>query len=613
MQKERIERLKALTATFYRYARGLGSQGGGVRGIAERTEQRTRVALEISELFESELAPVLRGEIPLDSTLALELEDVALSVFNHRRGIFYDAGLALEIFSTLYMHYVQAGDTSGSVKCEYWMGRLYRYFCDKDNELQHYKNGAAQFGLLAEFETEEARDFLLCCVCNLSAALVEGSEYEETLAYVDDILPELVALFQRDEGVWAFVNQSEWYLTLTVLYTNYIVSCADLLVSGRAVPKVKLDAAEEMIEKVREYNAWLSKELGLEGVGIALSDIYEVRFLLGTGALSYAEYAECLLRLYDESGSSPMLESRTYFREAVYEYRIRDLAEISSASAAERSEQIKEQLTELFDLCAGEEMCGEETMALANAEYYVRVAGGVKSAGELAEDVMALARRLNPVTAVHCRVVQRIAERIARRAVTACPDRFIGYRGVSSVEDVSARADEVVAACSAMALAHDVGKVGSTVVLQQNSRQLTDLECMCAREHINVGFRIFNASPETRELALAALCHHRGYAPDVGYPVDIPPDARLLEGFFSVIALADAIDAGTDHIGRSSTRRKSLNDILGEMRRLSGVLYDPAMVDLFDDAALVSEVQGDITDFRVSLYVADASGPAEPI
>ena len=65
-----------------------------------------------------------------------------------------------------------------------------------------------------------------------------------------------------------------------------------------------------------------------------------------------------------------------------------------------------------------------------------------------------------------------------------------------------------------------------------------------------------------------------------------------------IIAAADCIDAGTDSVGRSYKKGKSVDEIIEELREGSGTRYAPYVVELFDDKSTVAELRRILTDGR---------------
>jgi putative two-component system response regulator len=125
---------------------------------------------------------------------------------------------------------------------------------------------------------------------------------------------------------------------------------------------------------------------------------------------------------------------------------------------------------------------------------------------------------------------------------------------------------------------HDVGKIGIPDAILLKPGKLTPEEWRIMQTHATVGTRILRGS-EAPVLQLAeqiALCHHERWD-GTGYPTgasseDIPLAARI-------VAVADVFDALTHDRPYKTAWPQS--DAIAEIRRQSGIQFDPAIVGAF--------------------------------
>lgn len=125
---------------------------------------------------------------------------------------------------------------------------------------------------------------------------------------------------------------------------------------------------------------------------------------------------------------------------------------------------------------------------------------------------------------------------------------------------------------------HDVGKIGLPIALLRKPGKLTAEEMVQIRSHTVIGYRILEASPwpVIQCAARIALFHHEDWS-GTGYPqgkagTDIPLDARI-------VAVADVYDAlMSDRAYKPAWEEER---VLGEMRRLRGLKFDPELLDIF--------------------------------
>lgn len=136
------------------------------------------------------------------------------------------------------------------------------------------------------------------------------------------------------------------------------------------------------------------------------------------------------------------------------------------------------------------------------------------------------------------------------------------------------------------ALLHDIGKVGISDDILQNSGTLSDAEMELMRRHPEYGWSILRAFPELEHAALFVLHHHEHYD-GAGYPAglegeEIPLGARI-------VSVIDAFDA------MISTRpyRKGLpfEEVVRRLTAGSGTQFDPVVVKRFLQIAEVEWVR----------------------
>jgi PAS domain S-box-containing protein len=156
-------------------------------------------------------------------------------------------------------------------------------------------------------------------------------------------------------------------------------------------------------------------------------------------------------------------------------------------------------------------------------------------------------------TAGHQRRVSRIAEAIA--AEMGLPaERIHGLRLASTV--------------------HDLGKINIPAEILSKPGKLTDLEYELIKTHPQVGYDILKPVQFPWPIAQMVLQHHERLDGS-GYPNGLKGDAILPEA--RILAVADVVEAMMSH--RPFRPALGLDAALTEIRRGSGKLYDPAVVD----------------------------------
>jgi HD-GYP domain-containing protein (c-di-GMP phosphodiesterase class II) len=125
-------------------------------------------------------------------------------------------------------------------------------------------------------------------------------------------------------------------------------------------------------------------------------------------------------------------------------------------------------------------------------------------------------------------------------------------------------------------LLHDVGKIGITEAVLCKCGRLTDDEYKQIKRHPEIGYRILLDVPSLKHVLEGVLHHHERWDGH-GYPDGLASDKIPL--ISRVLALADSFDAmSSTRSYRSAMPRQA---VLAEIRRCSGVQFDPSLVPLF--------------------------------
>lgn len=126
------------------------------------------------------------------------------------------------------------------------------------------------------------------------------------------------------------------------------------------------------------------------------------------------------------------------------------------------------------------------------------------------------------------------------------------------------------------ALLHDIGKIGVSDNILLKPAKLSEDEWDIMRQHPTVGHQILSGIRHFEGAAELVLAHHERYDGD-GYPhglrgEEIPVSARIF-------TLVDTLDAMTSD--RPYRKALSYQTVLDEVRRCSGLQFDPGLVEIF--------------------------------
>jgi len=127
------------------------------------------------------------------------------------------------------------------------------------------------------------------------------------------------------------------------------------------------------------------------------------------------------------------------------------------------------------------------------------------------------------------------------------------------------------------ALLHDIGKLRLPTELLEKPGSLTADELGEVQEHVNAGLRILAPIPEYDDIRPLVAQHHERLDGS-GYPEGLVGDEILLGA--RILAVADSFDAMS--CDRPYRAGLDLSQVLQELHRGAGALYDPAVVAALD-------------------------------
>jgi hypothetical protein len=123
---------------------------------------------------------------------------------------------------------------------------------------------------------------------------------------------------------------------------------------------------------------------------------------------------------------------------------------------------------------------------------------------------------------------------------------------------------------------HDVGKIGMPERILGKPGKLTAAEFEIIKQHPDRGYRLLSPIRQLADAALIVRAHHE-MVDGNGYPERLQGDA--IPQLARIIAVADTYDALTTN--RPYRAARSLDEALGEIRRVRGGQLDGGMVDAF--------------------------------
>ncbi len=125
-------------------------------------------------------------------------------------------------------------------------------------------------------------------------------------------------------------------------------------------------------------------------------------------------------------------------------------------------------------------------------------------------------------------------------------------------------------------LMHDIGKIGIDVDILNKKGSLNNEEWDEIRRHPEIGYRILSSAIHYSITADVVLSHHERWDGS-GYPRGLKECG--ISKLARIITIADAFDAMTGE--RTYHKKLSFKDALIEIKRCSGIYFDPEIVNVF--------------------------------
>ena len=220
------------------------------------------------------------------------------------------------------------------------------------------------------------------------------------------------------------------------------------------------------------------------------------------------------------------------------------------------------------------------------------------------ESCLQILSALHPPTMIHLVQTARIARCLCGHLIQISPERFIGVNGCKDAEEVRAQAGRILTDIYYGGLLHDAGKLCMIDTIFVYGRALFDSEREIIRMHPLMGAEMLGAHHSTRRYADMALRHQIWHDRSAGYPVDreLPesPDRPLID----ILAVADALDAGTDPVGRSyrDPEEMTLEQLIPELTAGAGTRYAPDVVALLSRSEVLEDLGWLVGEGRESNY-----------
>ncbi|SSC14204.1 protein of unknown function [Mesotoga infera] len=213
--------------------------------------------------------------------------------------------------------------------------------------------------------------------------------------------------------------------------------------------------------------------------------------------------------------------------------------------------------------------------------------GDVTGVVEVSEDITERKRASKKLEAAFDALV-RIASDIvsAKDPYTAGHQKNVSDLAVAIGKKMGLN-DETLTCLKFAGLLHDIGKISIPSEILTRPVKLSNIELSLIKEHSRNGYNILKDIDLPWPIADIVLQHHERLDGS-GYPNGLKNDEIRLES--RIIAVADVVEAITSH--RPYRQALGIEHALNEIKKNSGILYDPAVVEacvqVFEDGYLLT-------------------------
>lgn len=205
-------------------------------------------------------------------------------------------------------------------------------------------------------------------------------------------------------------------------------------------------------------------------------------------------------------------------------------------------------------------------------------------------------------TYIHSIVSAKLTRCLVSALLRLSPERLCGLCGSASVQEVTAKQEEILTFSYECALCHDIGSCFTRSISDIYSRSLFQEEVLLIQEHTRIGERSLSLHERTQPFCDAALGHHKWYNNRGGYPDSFDLDASPLRPLLAVLSVSDSLEAATDQWDRKYARPLTLDEICAEMEAGRDTRYAGYVLDCLSRPEVFNEIRKILNHDRQQIY-----------
>lgn len=588
-----------------RFAPGL-TEGEIIAAIRENAERlfclhRENDAILQQILFTKTAQTLTDGE-------ADDLRALAGALFNYNRSA--DAGIAYRIYQLLYEYAKLHNNTDQIVRALYFQGITLFYLNVRDTgtgvNLFHeqvgayFSAGAEYYAQYDALESAETRGYILRCLGNRKYGL-RLEQFAKSRSVSEKLWDDYLAIFSHTMNILTSPRCREMNPELP--WENFCYAMhydrTQFLSTLRDRPDPEMSAAVLESAKYVYRHQELIAAAGERTVGSRTRYVYDAA-RYHAGQIELPQLLDTLFFIFETSGAQDFSNDGIWIHLTVPEYLQHYAALLPEAQQNELHPRLNKVMNErvryLYRLPVSEYAGQVSNLLLSTLGH------SSKADARFSNHVLEYILACHPPTFVHSEVLGMLTRWFCAHIAAVRPAMLDGLLGIVHPAETPEALAAFLEHAYHVGLYHDVGKCMLLSYVGQYSRRLLDEEFACIKLHPVFGCSLLE-NLGLSDYACAAHYHHRSFDASGGYPViseACPQRTRLL---VDIVTVADALDAGTDNVGRSYAAAKTFDQLVEELRRGRGKRYSPAVVDLLDDAAFYESTKAFLEESRRHAYV----------
>lgn len=531
------------------------------------------------------------------------LSELAEVLFHFNRSL--DTGIAYRIHQLLYTYAQYHDDIDLMIRELYCQGITLFYLNIKDESQnvdlfhkqigEYFRMGASYLERYEELTNPQTRSYILRCLGNIKYGLT-NSKGDDSVYWKNYMKCFNNAMEVFESPHYRQMNpEFPWD---TYVYTMHYDRTKFLSVLR---DKNDTDIAREVMasaDYIYHHQEQISQTSGRSVGARTLYVNMAARYHMGLAAIQ--ELMDTLFELCESADVNDFSGDNIWTLLSTPEYLTRYARHLSR----EERQAIQSRLGRAMDKQK------EYLFLLPNNEYGLQVSQAVQRiAMYLSKQDITFSHRLldyilacHPPTFVHSRMVALLTRWFCARLVQVNPALLSGTFGFDEVDEPSGNLEQLLELAYESGLYHDLGKCMLLNYVGCYSRNLLDEEFACIKLHPFLGCNLLKAL-HMDDMAKIAYCHHRSYDGRRGYPnsdEDCPVRNRLIA---DIVTVVDALDAGTDNIGRCYAAAKDYEKLVGELQSGKNTMYAPEIVKLLDDPGFYKDTKRFLVENRKRVYL----------